>query len=269
MARSRRGSTRGFGGPEIRGTLGTLIRSTLAQAGAVREVLERGAREGRARLDDARLERARTDALADLGEVVLELIRDGELADLEELPAIADAVAAIEDVEGRLHGDGRRGGPRAGRDWVVPGASSRFDHSEDREPIGRGRDAWSRGRTKDDESLRRGRDDGTVSSADWRPPKAAAPARVWRPPVDDAPAEDAVPPREAPEPRAKVKRAKPERAASPSGRRDPSREPGAAMLESSRSKPGRGGGIAFSDEDEDLDADLAEYMNPEDVPPKK
>jgi hypothetical protein len=61
MAKSRR--PRGLG-PDVRGTLGTLVRSTLAQAGVVRDVLERGAREGRARLEEARRDRA-CDALAD------------------------------------------------------------------------------------------------------------------------------------------------------------------------------------------------------------
>src|SRR5215470_9516376 len=73
MASKRRG---GFRPPELRGTLGTLLRTT---TGVVRDALERGAREGRARLDDVRLSRRRQDALADLGELVLSLIRRGEI----------------------------------------------------------------------------------------------------------------------------------------------------------------------------------------------
>src|SRR5215813_2242983 len=69
MASKRRG---GFGPPELRGTLGTLLRTT---TGVVRDAIERGAREGRARLDDARANRRRHDALADLGSLVLDLIR--------------------------------------------------------------------------------------------------------------------------------------------------------------------------------------------------
>src|SRR6185312_17297286 len=65
MARQRRG---GFRPPELRGTLGTLLRTTLAQAGGL-------AREGRARLDDALAGRKRNEALAELGEIVLDLIR--------------------------------------------------------------------------------------------------------------------------------------------------------------------------------------------------
>ncbi|HEY5938570.1 MAG TPA: hypothetical protein VIU61_28155, partial [Kofleriaceae bacterium] len=59
MARQRRGG--GFRPPELRGTLGTLLNTALQQAGVVRDaardVLERGAREGRSRLEDARANR--------------------------------------------------------------------------------------------------------------------------------------------------------------------------------------------------------------------
>lgn len=81
------------------GTLGTLLRNTLAQAGVVREVLERGAREGRARLDDARRSRRRDDALARLGEAVLEAVRDGELQDIYDIPEAADALADLDGLD--------------------------------------------------------------------------------------------------------------------------------------------------------------------------
>ena len=90
MAKPRR--PRGLG-PDVRGTLGTLVRSTLAQAGVVRDVLERGAREGRARLEEARRDRAHSDALADLGQAVLELLEAGRFPELMEEPAVADALA--------------------------------------------------------------------------------------------------------------------------------------------------------------------------------
>ncbi|MCW5801763.1 MAG: hypothetical protein KIT31_05200 [Deltaproteobacteria bacterium] len=99
MARQKRG---GFRTPELRGTLGTLLRTTLQQAGAVRDaardVLERGAREGRSRLDEARNHRRRHDALAELGEVVLRLIRDGEI-DVAELPEAAEIVRHLDDLD--------------------------------------------------------------------------------------------------------------------------------------------------------------------------
>lgn len=78
------------------------MRSTLAQAGVVREALERGARSGRAVLDealgDAVTERRRTAALAELGQIVFELVQQGEL-DLAELPEIHEVVERLERFE--------------------------------------------------------------------------------------------------------------------------------------------------------------------------
>jgi hypothetical protein len=157
MARSRRG--RGLGSlssGEIRGTLGTLLRTTLAQAGAVKDALERGAREGRARLDDARLGRRHEEALAELGAIVLEQVRKGELADLEEIREIAEAIAAIEQIESRLD-ERTEPAPRRARE-AAP--------ARRREPA----------------------DDGTVSSGTWTPPQPqGGSVRVWRP---SAPPED-------------------------------------------------------------------------------
>ncbi|HEX2690869.1 MAG TPA: hypothetical protein VHN14_29855, partial [Kofleriaceae bacterium] len=92
MATKRRG---GFGTPELRGTLGTLFRTT---TGVVRDALERGAREGRARFDDARASRRRQDALAELGELVLDLIRRGEI-DLAELPEARELVHQLDEFD--------------------------------------------------------------------------------------------------------------------------------------------------------------------------
>src|SRR5262245_36566908 len=93
MARQRR-----TGRSELRGTLGTLLRTTLAQAGTLRDALERGAREGRNRLDAARESRRRNDALAHLGEIVLDLIREGEI-DLAELPELKRLVAELDEMD--------------------------------------------------------------------------------------------------------------------------------------------------------------------------
>lgn len=214
MARSRR--PRGLGS-DVRGTLGslgtlgTLVRSTLAQAGVVRDVLERGAREGRARLEEVRRDRQRTDGLADLGQAVLDLLEAGHFPELLEEPGVADAVAALDG--------GAESEPAA---WPP-----RSERSREPEPDRRGRPtvpARARPRSSDD--------DGTVSSAQWRPPApraaagpaAAARPAVWRPPVDaDAPAKAA---------------------------------------------PPRAGGIQFGGGDDDDEADLAEYMHPDDVPPR-
>ena len=137
-SRGSRGS-RGSAGP--RGTLGTLLRTTLAQAGVVREVLERGAREGRARLDAAQRGRRRDQALIRLGETVLEAVRAGEAQDLFDLPDVADALAEIdgldagaeEPVEDEHDDDEReRGSGRAV--WVPPGIRDRFDRRPPRPP---------------------------------------------------------------------------------------------------------------------------------------
>ncbi|MEO8841019.1 MAG: hypothetical protein ABI591_26565 [Kofleriaceae bacterium] len=193
MARQRRG---GFRPPELRGTLGTLLRTTLAQAGGLRDALERGAREGRARIDDALSGRRRNDALIELGEVVLDLIRRGEI-EIDQLPEARELVAHLDELD---HSD------EEAADYAPAPSRSRFDD--------------------------RGRDDGTVSSGGprWVPPKkSAAPARIWRPVEESDRPVDHVPP---PAPPKKL------------------------------------GGITFGKNDDDNDDDLADYMHPDDVPPK-
>jgi hypothetical protein len=198
MARQRRG---GFRPPELRGTLGTLLRTTLAQAGGLRSALERGAREGRARLDDALAGRRRNDALAELGEIVLDLIRRGEI-EIDQLPEAREVVAYLDEVD---EGDGDE--PEA--QIAAAPSRSRFDD-----------------RSRD-------KSDGTVSAKKWVAPprKAAAPARVWRPPVE--PADD---------------------------------RPSDEITARDRPPPKKKGGISFGKPDDD--DDLADYMHPDDVPPK-
>lgn len=100
---------------DLGGTLGGLLRSTLAQAGVVREALERGARSGRAVLDealgDAATDRRRTAALAELGQIVFELVQQGEL-DLAELPEIHEVVERLERFEGEAAPPSRRASRR-------------------------------------------------------------------------------------------------------------------------------------------------------------
>jgi hypothetical protein len=209
MARQRRGGLRP---PELRGTLGTLLRTTLP---AVRDVLERGAREGRARLDDALSSRRRSDALAELGEIVLDLIRRGEI-DIAELPEVHDAVAHLDDLDTNHPPDDDREPPPP----PAP-ARKRFDDRD-------------RNRARPPDRIaskpKRSDDEDTVSSRSWSPPKPSQPARVWRPSsahADPRPA-DELTPRERP-------------------------------------APAKKGGISF---DRDDDSDLADYMHPDDVPPK-
>jgi hypothetical protein len=269
MAGSRRGRSKGgFPGAELRDTLGTLFRSALGQAGVVRTVLERGAREGRARLDDARAERQRTDALVELGEAVLAAVRRGDLVDLEDLPEIAHAVAALDDLDARLeeHHDDRRRRDRhpevsSHHDVITPPRRSR--DSRDEPP-------WQRVRDDDgdvadaevEEPRRRGGSsggDGTVSSASWTPPRPASPQRVWRPPADvpDAPEETA------------VERPSRRRASEPKLEAKPEPKPAEPRPAPRPKRPAqRAGGISFANDDDEEAADLREYMHPDDVPAK-
>ncbi len=218
MARQRRRG--GFSPPELRGTLGTLLRTTLQQAGVVRDALERGAREGRARLDDLRTDRSsdrrRQEALAELGEVVLELIQRGEI-DIDELPEARNIIEHLEEI------DAAESSQAAERDSspTVPPPSRRARFDDRGPPAAR-------------------ENDGTVSSARWKPPtqRPEKPTRVWKPNVDavSASADDSSAP------------------TNPGHKKLPARD------------PNRKGGISFgTDED---DADLADYMHPDDVPKK-
>ncbi len=190
MAQKRRGGGgRAFRPPQLKGTLGTLLRTTLHQAGVVRDAAREVFGQGRARIDDVRQQRRRTDALADLGELVLELIRKGEI-DLGELPEARELVQQLDDLDAQTEDHGEP-------EVATAPSRTRFDT--------------------------RGADDGTVGSGvRWTPPKPKG-ERVWRPPTDDAPA-----------------------AAKPAAPRK--------------------GGISFAMDDDD---DLADYMHPDDVPPKE
>lgn len=240
MARSRRGA-----GP--RGTLGTLLRTTLAQAGVVREVLERGAREGRARLDDVRRERRRDQALARLAEAVLTAVRAGDADELYDLPEVADALAELDGLDAGAEEPSRdpfadpdadhdadrdaAAGRRRAPPWVPPAIRERFDRFDRRPP--RPPPVEAAGGDVDE--------DGTVSSASWRPPAPTRPAPAPRrptPPAADRPA---------------------------AGGRRAADEPGARFQERA---PARRGGIQFAaaDDDPDDDEGLAAFMHPDDVP---
>lgn len=211
MARQRRGA---WSPPELRGTLGTLLRTTLAQAGSLRDALERGAREGRSRVEDALAGRRRSEALGELGEIVLDLIRRGEI-DLKEIPEVRDVVARLDELdEGAVHDRDERDDEED--DDRLPPSRSRFD-------------------TRPSPGGRRGDRDGTVSAKAWSPPSSKSPARVWRPPVDI------------------------ELESIPDDEDDP-----APPAPHKPSPIPRRGGIRF-----DSDSDLADYMHPDDVPPKK
>ena len=199
MARQRRGG--GLRPPELRGTLGTLLRTT-------REVLERGAREGRERLDEALASRRREGALAELGEIVLDLVRRGEI-DLSELPEAREVVARLDDLDGDQ--------ADAGVGAAVASRRDRFDR-----------------RSRDESAP-----DGTVSAQTWAPPTRNRPAgadRVWRPVAPPPPPAD----------------------------EDFDRP----TVRGTRKPAPRRGGIAFDEPASSDDADLGDYMHPDDVPPK-
>ena len=256
MARPPRGG--GFRSTDVRGTLGSLIKSTLAQAGVVRDVLERGAREGRSRLDEARAGKRRHDALAELGEAVLELIRRGEI-DLAEIPEVRDVVADLEQLDaaapgrgGRGGGGWARGGGGGGHDEVEDGGGVPWEDDEPLSDVDRERHAGGLGdiarptsrQRFDDRRGSGGGSDGTVSSARWvgagdgagagaRARTAEAP-RVWRPPA-------------------------PTGAEAPVASKHPTVP---ALPRAIAAKAHKGGGITFDDDD------LADYMHPDDVPAK-
>jgi hypothetical protein len=147
MARPRRGG--GFRPPELRGTLGTLIRNTLEQAGVVRDAI---AGTARSRLDEARSHRRRRDALAELGEIVLELVHRGEI-DIDELPEARAVIRQLEELDGNEPSDTP----------LPPTTRSRFD-------------------------TRGGGDDGTVAASTWQPPfRAEKKTQIWRPTAADEP----------------------------------------------------------------------------------
>jgi len=277
MASKRRG---GFRPPELRGTLGTLLRTT---TGVVRDALERGAREGRARLDSARASRRRHDALADLGELVLDLIRRGEI-DLGELPEARDLVRELDELD---DADAAGAEPEPPR----PAVRRRFDD--------RPRPATGTGARRDSD------DDGTVSSGaalrSTRPTTPDRPSRHGEPPSARTPIkpmrgpsrpslDDTLPPAErrgrierwdaastAPISRAdrgvptdrEGERERAERSERERGAERPDRDSERDRDRSDRRSPllphdpARKGGISFDDDD-----DLAEYMHPDDVPPK-
>jgi len=228
MASKRRG---GFRAPELRGTLGTLLRTT---TGVVRDALERGAREGRARLDDVRANRRRQDALADLGELVLDLIRRGEI-DLAELPEARDLVRQLDELDNDPAEEPEP--PRTLSRRRFDDRAARDDRATRDAPADRATRASADG-------------DGTVASgAAMRSTRPTTPGRP-------KPAEPAPPRAPAPiKPRETGLRQEiddvPTLADMPAAKR--------TLLPRN---PQRKGGISFDDDD------LDEYMHPDDVPPR-
>lgn len=270
MPSKRRG---GFAPPELRGTLGTLLRTT---TGVVRDALERGAREGRARLDDARANRRRQDTLADLGELVLDLIRRGEI-DLAELPEARDLVRQLDDLDAETDdpppppprpSSRRRFDDRPAPSSAASKAAASTSGPRRADRPGPGPASAANAASTSDGTVS-STSDGTVSSGlgdrTMRPtiparPKQTDPAStrgtpkptkgLWRPRFEDEPD-----PQRAPAVRGSSATAPPPAAAITSDEPDRRRPP-------LPNDPHRKGGISFDDDD------LDEYMHPDDVPPK-
>jgi hypothetical protein len=147
--------------PDLKGTLGTLLRTTINQVGAFTDVARRSALTQKQRLDGALLERRRREALADLGEVLYQLLKSGEI-ELDELPELVQAAEEIEELERRIAEAEAEGG-RARR----PVRLSRTE----RGPAGPREREGDRGRPG--ETARRDRDTRPTDRV-WRPPPAAA-----------------------------------------------------------------------------------------------
>jgi hypothetical protein len=229
MAKMKRGRSLGPSGSELSNTLGSLFRTTLEQASVVREVFERGAKEGRARFDEVRSERKRGTALTELGEIVLDLVRRGEI-DLVELPEIAGVVRELDAIDGELERSQSRStdvDAQALRD-----AEREAQQEERRERVRRSQSPTFRhGNAASAAATDRRRENRSVPDIPARSPTATDPESLM----------------------AKLRR---EADGTLSALRDAGRS--AETRRESR------GGISFESED-----DLAEYMHPNDVPDKK
>ncbi|HLU66193.1 MAG TPA: hypothetical protein VKZ63_07945 [Kofleriaceae bacterium] len=87
--------------PDLKGTLGTLLRTTINQVGAVTDVARRSAATQKQRLDGALLERRRREVLADLGVQLVQLVQSGEI-ELGDLPELTRHVEEVADLDRRI-----------------------------------------------------------------------------------------------------------------------------------------------------------------------
>lgn len=150
----------------MRGTLGTLLRTTLTQLGGMRDLALDQARSQRMRLDTALLQRRLRDTLAALGEAVYELAASGQLGELEEVPEIADCLIELEELEQRIVEMEERS--RAPMPAPEPAGGSR------------GRARWSKSRRSSGGRGGGGRGGGGGGGGGGDPEP-----RVWRPNLGD------------------------------------------------------------------------------------
>jgi hypothetical protein len=94
---------RGWGGgpPDIKGTLGTLLRTTLIQLSSLRDAARREIESRREWIGGGDIERQRTAVLAGLGAIIVELARAGEL-DLEDFPEVRQAIDDLQALDDEI-----------------------------------------------------------------------------------------------------------------------------------------------------------------------
>jgi hypothetical protein len=142
---------------ELKGTLGTLIRSTLEQVGVVTDAAREKARLGQRRIDEALLERKLKAALAEVGEVARGLVADGRI-DAAAFPELSHALDRVEALEAPI---------------------AELDESADEPTRGSPRAAWSRVPRSSERSARRSVapdpfDAEGRASGVWRPPEPSS-----------------------------------------------------------------------------------------------
>lgn len=94
---------RGWGGgpPDIKGTLGTLLRTTLIQIASLRDMAKKELESRREWTGGRPSERKRTEVLAGLGAIIVELARAGEL-ELDDFPEVREAIDALAEIDAEL-----------------------------------------------------------------------------------------------------------------------------------------------------------------------
>jgi hypothetical protein len=245
--------------PDLKGTLGTLIRTTINQVGAMTDVARRQARTQKQRLDTALLERRRREALAELGENLYDLATRGEI-ELDELPELVRGVQAVDLIDQEI-------------------AEAEHASSAVRRPV-------RLERTRDDRIPPAGRSRERV----WRPPvdpvdnEAAGPDDAGTPHADVARGDsrDASGDGDSFDAEFAVDRRTAASAGKQGGEWARTRARARAAADTTPERPkrkaaattARGGGIVFVDDgpaaaDRDPEDSLESYMNEDDVPRRR
>ncbi len=90
------------GGPYVKGTLGTLLRTTMHQVGVVRDAARETARTQRVWIDSAMLARRRRELLADIGAKVVDRVRAGGFAERARFPELTKPLDELDALEEEL-----------------------------------------------------------------------------------------------------------------------------------------------------------------------